>query len=151
MLLDQRPGEGRVPLVVRLGARERGGGFFEGAEPEQALRLGQETARASVLYHGGLPARQVAQRAVAHPRRLQRHVGGLRAAEFTARLLHVGAIRLGGGTHVPRLPQRPALGLRSEEHTSELQSRLHLVCRLLLEKKKKTQRAYTRAIRQVPV
>src|SRR2546429_6652586 len=29
-------------------------------------------------------------------------------------------------------------GIRSEEHTSELQSRLHLVCRLLLEKKKKT-------------
>src|SRR5205809_5328195 len=28
---------------------------------------------------------------------------------------------------------------RSEEHTSELQSRLHLVCRLLLEKKKKSQ------------
>src|SRR2546422_11615069 len=27
--------------------------------------------------------------------------------------------------------------VRSEEHTSELQSRLHLVCRLLLEKKKK--------------
>src|SRR2546422_8266151 len=32
------------------------------------------------------------------------------------------------GTHLIRL--------RSEEHTSELQSRLHLVCRLLLEKKK---------------
>src|SRR2546422_6477309 len=31
---------------------------------------------------------------------------------------------------------KPASG-RSEEHTSELQSRLHLVCRLLLEKKKK--------------
>src|SRR2546422_6967867 len=30
------------------------------------------------------------------------------------------------------------LSKRSEEHTSELQSRLHLVCRLLLEKKKKT-------------
>src|SRR6266436_8113155 len=29
-------------------------------------------------------------------------------------------------------------GGRSEEHTSELQSRLHLVCRLLLEKKKQT-------------
>src|SRR2546422_7225850 len=28
---------------------------------------------------------------------------------------------------------------RSEEHTSELQSRLHLVCRLLLEKKKNTE------------
>src|SRR2546429_7362235 len=35
---------------------------------------------------------------------------------------------------------------RSEEHTSELQSRLHLVCRLLLEKKKNTQnsRCYIR-------
>src|SRR2546422_2932451 len=33
-----------------------------------------------------------------------------------------------------RTPPRPK---RSEEHTSELQSRLHLVCRLLLEKKKK--------------
>src|SRR2546429_3604097 len=30
----------------------------------------------------------------------------------------------------------PCAGARSEEHTSELQSRLHLVCRLLLEKKK---------------
>src|SRR5260370_17047966 len=30
-------------------------------------------------------------------------------------------------------------GSRSEEHTSELQSHLNLVCRLLLEKKKKTQ------------
>src|SRR3712207_7838028 len=32
---------------------------------------------------------------------------------------------------------RPVLGERSEEHTSELQSRQYLVCRLLLEKKKK--------------
>src|SRR2546422_3961997 len=36
--------------------------------------------------------------------------------------------------------QRPAPPTaRSEEHTSELQSRLHLVCRLLLEKKKQLQ------------
>src|SRR5688572_32326893 len=33
---------------------------------------------------------------------------------------------------------RPALSFRSEEHTSELQSQSNLVCRLLLEKKKKT-------------
>src|SRR2546422_4628122 len=33
---------------------------------------------------------------------------------------------------------------RSEEHTSELQSRLHLVCRLLLEKKKKNRNTLTR-------
>src|SRR5687768_17633554 len=35
---------------------------------------------------------------------------------------------------------------RSEEHTSELQSRLHLVCRLLLEKKKE----YTKSRRYTP-
>src|SRR5256885_9824437 len=41
-----------------------------------------------------------------------------------------------GGTHAVT---RPALGAkRSEEHTSELQSPCNLVCRLLLEKKKKT-------------
>src|SRR2546422_1360631 len=33
---------------------------------------------------------------------------------------------------------------RSEEHTSELQSRLHLVCRLLLEKKKKHKKTHAR-------
>src|SRR5436309_11947217 len=37
--------------------------------------------------------------------------------------------------------ERRALRCRSEEHTSELQSRENLVCRLLLEKKKKTSTA----------
>src|SRR3989449_2772531 len=37
---------------------------------------------------------------------------------------------------------------RSEEHTSELQSRLHLVCRLLLEKKKKKQMTVTVATKK---
>src|SRR5690554_7157404 len=36
-----------------------------------------------------------------------------------------------------------ASAVRSEEHTSELQSRPHLVCRLLLEKKKKSLRSST--------
>src|SRR2546422_2010446 len=44
-------------------------------------------------------------------------------------------------------PHREARGLRveerSEEHTSELQSRLHLVCRLLLEKKKTEMQTHT--------
>src|SRR5687768_17737919 len=44
-------------------------------------------------------------------------------------------LRLGGPFEFQAL--RRLLGARSEEHTSELQSRLHLVCRLLLEKKKK--------------
>src|SRR3989442_11647574 len=38
---------------------------------------------------------------------------------------------------------------RSEEHTSELQSRPHLVCRLLLEKKKK--KFYERLVHLIPV
>src|SRR5699024_618033 len=38
---------------------------------------------------------------------------------------------------VAQHPLEVELGLRSEEHTSELQSRFDLVCRLLLEKKKK--------------
>src|SRR5260370_38592603 len=41
---------------------------------------------------------------------------------------------------LPQLPPRSSaiISARSEEHTSELQSHLNLVCRLLLEKKKKT-------------
>src|SRR2546422_1726115 len=50
----------------------------------------------------------------------------------------VGRPRVDGRVQDPaRLTFDTASLGRSEEHTSELQSRLHLVCRLLLEKKKK--------------
>src|SRR2546422_6182678 len=49
-----------------------------------------------------------------------------------------GAVASFAGVGNPHLRSRLQAGERSEEHTSELQSRLHLVCRLLLEKKKKT-------------
>src|SRR5258708_14256877 len=42
-------------------------------------------------------------------------------------------------SRISRIPRARCLVRRSEEHTSELQSPDHLVCRLLLEKKKKTQ------------
>src|SRR5690349_22426410 len=45
--------------------------------------------------------------------------------------------RLGGGVGVLPVAGQDDVALRSEEHTSELQSRRDLVCRLLLEKKKK--------------
>src|SRR5205809_5610111 len=45
---------------------------------------------------------------------------------------------------------RPTAVTRSEEHTSELQSRLHLVCRLLLEKKKATPARPAPRVRPVP-
>src|SRR5437588_8933337 len=43
--------------------------------------------------------------------------------------------------HVRREREEPPGGSRSEEHTSELQSHSDLVCRLLLEKKNKQQKA----------
>src|SRR2546422_2993359 len=53
---------------------------------------------------------------------------------FVASYLHDAHSRV----RLFRLDGRFVKDVRSEEHTSELQSRLHLVCRLLLEKKKKT-------------
>src|SRR3712207_7355061 len=47
-----------------------------------------------------------------------------------------------GGTRVTKKPLTTEKGKRSEEHTSELQSRQYLVCRLLLEKKKNNQVDY---------
>src|SRR3712207_8812807 len=51
------------------------------------------------------------------------------AVALLGRVLVHRRARAGGGRRLPRA--------RSEEHTSELQSRQYLVCRLLLEKKKK--------------
>src|SRR2546429_5901031 len=50
-----------------------------------------------------------------------------------------------------RLPSGTLAEGRSEEHTSELQSRLHLVCRLLLEKKKKEDIIITLTSRFAPI
>src|SRR5947199_3283906 len=48
-----------------------------------------------------------------------------------------------GNDFRPDGARRAWRGARSEEHTSELQSLRHLVCRLLLEKKKKTKKKRT--------
>src|SRR2546422_8431998 len=53
------------------------------------------------------------------------------------RVLFHNSFQLWSAERCNRLAQAEVRGCRSEEHTSELQSRLHLVCRLLLEKKKK--------------
>src|SRR2546429_1202028 len=61
-------------------------------------------------------------------------------------LTDFGRPREGDFVHERMAHQRGAgrrAGPRSEEHTSELQSRLHLVCRLLLEKKKTRQTSDT--------
>src|SRR3989449_4058041 len=56
----------------------------------------------------------------------------------------------GRGKILDRPSNLGLLATRSEEHTSELQSRLHLVCRLLLEKKKKTKPLATRTKPESP-
>src|SRR3712207_7564434 len=71
---------------------------------------------------GGLPA--VSSRR--HPPPLHAEIGSDDLAEEVA-----------GDDLLPVGVRVHAVGRRSEEHTSELQSRQYLVCRLLLEKKKK--------------
>src|SRR5215471_20238886 len=72
-------------------------------------------------------------------------VGYLLAIEFTSeRRMHIMEVSALDRQHdsdvffaLKEMPSVSGFGPRSEEHTSELQSRRDLVCRLLLEKKKK--------------
>src|SRR5437660_2833891 len=74
---------------------------------------------------------------------------GAAAQEKTTRVAQARTARRDGGNFLKQFPtilarilppSRLAVLARSEEHTSELQSRGHLVCRLLLEKKKEKKR-----------
>src|SRR2546422_10739970 len=63
--------------------------------------------------------------------------------EMRTRAVQIAVDRMAGAVHeefgvagFANHRARRIVNFRSEEHTSELQSRLHLVCRLLLEKKK---------------
>src|SRR3712207_7553954 len=80
---------------------------------------------------------------VDHPGGLHEGVGGGGPDEREPPPLqvlgHRHGLRTGGRDVGQRLRPGP---WRSEEHTSELQSRQYLVCRLLLEKKKKENKAY---------
>src|SRR5687768_11958468 len=76
--------------------------------------------------------------------------------EEAAELLRVNRKTLYEAIRLEQVPGVARLGRilrRSEEHTSELQSRLHLVCRLLLEKKKnpRNNRDHNRISRVLPV
>src|SRR5207249_8755318 len=122
----------RAALAVAAGA----------VRPEDRLasRGGGPREREDVLADPGGVLQSNADRA-----NLSRNGGGRRA--FLDRLAQDGELALEIGaqpfTLVSCVPQQQACllelrvnGWRSEEHTSELQSRFDLVCRLLLEKKK---------------
>src|SRR5258708_32022350 len=68
----------------------------------------------------------------------QENLRGVEAVSVARR--DIGTAVKATGVIKPTFTWAPTMGLRSEEHTSELQSPDHLVCRLLLEKKKKGQR-----------
>src|SRR5438477_9071032 len=68
---------------------------------------------------------------------------------YTTLFRSLRAARVRGGSARHRRPARLGEGARagrSEEHTSELQSHVNLVCRLLLEKKKAQSRRLNRAV-----
>src|SRR3712207_8136648 len=76
--------------------------------------------------HDALPISLISARGAPPPRAAARLATLARRGRRRSLIHHVAAFH--------RVPARPS---RSEEHTSELQSRQYLVCRLLLEKKKK--------------
>src|SRR2546429_5123772 len=84
-------------------------------------------AASSAMYSSTPPA--------SHTGNVSRH--GVPLATDTATSMPIQLLQLlGKPPIVPTPPWIQRGSMRSEEHTSELQSRLHLVCRLLLEKKK---------------
>src|SRR5947208_12516874 len=54
---------------------------------------------------------------------------------FRSLVPDISSEQAGKSTDIPGMRYGPGMSVRSEEHTSELQSPDHLVCRLLLEKK----------------
>src|SRR3712207_7893038 len=76
--------------------------------------------------------REAVQRCIVHKQRIR--------ANF---LRHGARVDAWAVLHHDDVLIRNRLALRSEEHTSELQSRQYLVCRLLLEKKKKNIKIYS--------
>src|SRR3989449_3417011 len=123
------PNFARIENVEEIvDAVNRGEGELAGIACEKPLaRTVAEAKRVAEL---------VKQTGVAH--------GYLENQAFAPAVTHGRTLLWARGASLTGRPYLARAAERSEEHTSELQSRLHLVCRLLLEKKKKTK---TRQIR----
>src|SRR2546422_7515017 len=96
--------------------------------PPRSTLFPYTTLFRSLFVHGIDPADRADREERHHPARLHAAADAGRAAAARS-----GDPRGRTGAAAPHPDDDP---VRSEEHTSELQSRLHLVCRLLLEKKK---------------
>src|SRR5690349_15032342 len=147
--LDTVPPEGPLEPVIEDGVVRNAGGTILGADDKSAVAAMLEATRrvlAENRAHAGIEL-------LFTPKE---EVGLLGAAafdhtRFQARVGYVYDQAAPIGDVILGAPYSQALevrfhgraahsGMRSEEHTSELQSRRDLVCRLLLEKKKKTAR-----------
>src|SRR2546422_1635264 len=104
-------GRAAMACVVAGDALQRLDRLGERAEAEHSLAVGQVRAWAGVLHHDRLPARQVAQRAIADPRVLEFHARRLGTAELAARLLNVSAVRLGAAGNLARVSHLPPVAL----------------------------------------
>src|SRR2546428_2933050 len=111
------------------------------------LKLYRQAASASVA----MLAPTAPQRGREHDRRVHPNHREFKASRGLREIdAGLGRLRADGELRAAArhdLPLAPPLGLeRSEEHTSELQSRSDLVCRLLLEKKKKIEHVVQQGI-----
>src|SRR5260370_28964122 len=97
--------------------------FFNDTATTEIYTLSLHDALPIYLYGGGREQAAARSRRRAHQAGDPRYAGG---DDFG-----FGAAARPGGTQI-----RPRIEDRSEEHTSELQSHLNILCRLLLEKKK---------------
>src|SRR5690606_34468111 len=137
-----------LPLLVLVEARNQvgQGRLAATGAPNQRHHLPRLGGEADVAEHR-LVAARVAEVQVAHLKPPTHPLALLGAAIRLGRLVQLLEDALGAGQALldgrtdyrqltNRLGQQAGGGDRSEEHTSELQSRENLVCRLLLEKKK---------------
>src|SRR3989449_6100594 len=105
------PNDGIIPAVPDLVR------FWPGAQRKAGRVYGEQNVDVRILPQVSFPAVPLTGRGA-------------------KRLGHMSSRRM-VAVFDPENGRRRSPRVRSEEHTSELQSRLHLVCRLLLEKKKK--------------
>src|SRR5215475_6371701 len=107
VLLSQGARRSTVPLVVCLDGGQRAHCFVHGAEPEEALAVGQKATRSGVLDDRGFSAREIAEGAIADPCVRKLDVTGLHAAELPPRSLDVGAVLLRRRADIPCLAKLP--------------------------------------------
>src|SRR5687768_16264801 len=132
---------------------DRGGERLRPCRVDERHRLEQGHERGAVVLVVG--DRECPHRPASEPA-FDRHVAGpvpdalrvpVPARELETRFVRFCAAVAEEGARESRQRGEARCRLRSEEHTSELQSRLHLVCRLLLEKKKKNKKIHMRTIK----